>query len=339
MYITASHIISPIGQVENNEKNQVFIALEPDYTSLIPPNLLRRMGKAVRIGMGAALPILKEKPVDAIIIGTANGGLEDCIKFLNQIVDYEEGMLTPTNFVQSTPNALAGQLALVTQNNGYNNTHTNGSLSFENALLDALLLFEENEIESALLGSVEEISSYNYNLDTLSGCFKTENIELDQLLHSTTHGSICGEGANFFRVEKETTEYSAKIVDVEMITTTEDSAIEACLNRLLIKNNIKLDEVDVIISGRSGDGRFDHYYQLLEEKIPTAEVFCYKHLVGEYRTSSGFATWLGCQVLGNENWDSTPYLWRNSAVNSQKKTVLVYSQFMGEKHGFIVLTK
>ena len=66
--------------------------------------------------------------------------MEDCIKFLNQIIDYEEGLLTPGNFVQSTPNAIAAQLGLMTANKGYNITHVHRGLSFENALLDTILM-------------------------------------------------------------------------------------------------------------------------------------------------------------------------------------------------------
>src|ERR1700744_2725255 len=76
-------------------------AIEPAYEG-IPPGVLRRMAKAVRMGVGASLPILAAFPlVDGFIIGTANAGMEDCIKFLNQIIQYEEGVLTPGNFVQS----------------------------------------------------------------------------------------------------------------------------------------------------------------------------------------------------------------------------------------------
>ena len=49
-----------------------------------------------------------------MLIGTANGGIEDSIMFLNQIHDYEEGRLTPTSFVQSTYNAIAGMMGMIT---------------------------------------------------------------------------------------------------------------------------------------------------------------------------------------------------------------------------------
>src|SRR3979490_1126838 len=88
-------------------------ALEPPYPG-IPDNILRRMAKAVRMGVGTALPLIKgvgsQTPdragvptpdgaggplPEGIIIGTANGGMEESVKFLKQIVDYNEEMLTP----------------------------------------------------------------------------------------------------------------------------------------------------------------------------------------------------------------------------------------------------
>src|SRR5271154_6915768 len=114
------------------------LVVEPSYEG-IPLGILRRMGKAVRIGVGAALQIVKQNP-DGIIIGTANGGMEDCIKFLNQIIDYNEGMLAPGNFVQSTTNAVASQLGLMSANKGYNITHVHRALAFENAMTDTQLM-------------------------------------------------------------------------------------------------------------------------------------------------------------------------------------------------------
>ena len=50
--------------------NNVLEVNEPGYEG-IPPGVLRRMGKAIRMGVGASLPLLKKNKVDGIIIGTA----------------------------------------------------------------------------------------------------------------------------------------------------------------------------------------------------------------------------------------------------------------------------
>src|SRR5882757_6797431 len=146
-------------------KNNLLNVIEPDYPG-IPAGAKRRMGKSVRMAVGAALPLLEDYPApDGMIIATANGGMEDCLKFLNQILEYNEGLLTPGNFVQSTSNAAAAQIALVTKNHNYNITHVHRGLAFENALLDTIMLLKENPDSTFLLGAVDEISDFNYNID------------------------------------------------------------------------------------------------------------------------------------------------------------------------------
>ena len=129
-------------------------AIEPSYNA-IPPGILRRMGKVVRMGVGAAMPLLqKEIKPDGIIMATANGGKDDCVKFLYQIIEYDEGLLTPMNFVQGTPNAVAAQIGLLTKNHGYNITHLHVGLAFEYALIDADMMLIENPLNNYLLGSL-----------------------------------------------------------------------------------------------------------------------------------------------------------------------------------------
>ena len=189
MFIHDTTCISPqqtflpntLAGIQPNELNQpvdhVLYAVEPAYEN-IPPGILRRMGRAVRFGVGAALPLLEDNKnaVDGIIIGTSMGGMQDCVKFLNQVIEYNEGTLTPTNFVQSTPNAIAGQLGLLNKNKGYNITHVHRGFSFENAMVDAAMLLEDHAGKRYLLGAVDEISSYNYNIERLDGWYKTSRM-------------------------------------------------------------------------------------------------------------------------------------------------------------------
>ncbi len=91
----------------------------------------------------------------------------------------------PANFVQSTSNAAAAQIALVTKNHNYNITHVHRGLAFENALMDAVMLLKENPDAGYLLGCTDEISAYNYNIDRLAGWFRDEpvlNTELVQIM-------------------------------------------------------------------------------------------------------------------------------------------------------------
>lgn len=317
-------------------ESKTFKVIDADYAEFIPPSLLRRMGKAVKMGIGAALPLMKRNAkTDGIIIGTANGGLENCINFLNQIVDYNEGMLTPTHFVQSTPNALAGQLALMDDNPGYNVTHVNGSLSFENALVDAELFFSEQENPSSLLvGAVEEISDYNYNIDLQAGRYKKEQLSNQDLLNSATDGSVCGEGASMFILASSPEDAYAEICGVEQLTYPSEHELSERIASLLAKNELSVDDVDALVLGKSGDGRYDGWYDHVTQLFPNAEFTYYKNFVGEYRTSSAFGMYLASELLRNKLVNH-PELMGN--ISKKPKTVLLYNQFDGVRHGLILL--
>lgn len=344
IFITDCYCISP--QLTYNatffeeppvvHRGNMYQAKEPVYANLIPAGLLRRMGKAVRMGVGAGLPLINRNPgLDGIILGTANGGLEDCIKFLNQIVDYEEGTLTPTNFVQSTPNAIGGSLALLSRNTGYSTTHVNKGLAFESALLDAFLLINEGGAIKLLLGGVEEISEYNYNIDFLGGLFKEEEVTSSTLLNSDTPGTVCGEGAAMFVVSSEKTADSlAEIVDVDQITNPTENELNEKLSQMLIRNGLNQKDIDTLILGYNGDNRSDFWFQNVRDSFfSESEMYSYKQLVGDYPTSSAFAMWLGVQLISGKNVPG-----RGTEKNRKARHVLIYNHYKAVQYGFILLS-
>jgi len=314
------------------------MAIEPDYSGLIAPSQLRRMGKALRMGIGCGLLLLrKHENIDGIIIGTSEGGLEDCIKFLNQIVDYDEGTLTPTNFVQSTPNALAGQLALITGNNGYNITHVNKGLAFENALIDAKMLFEQKDAKMLLVGGVEEISLYNYNIEFLSGHFKTIECDSSQLNSSNTEGTICGESASMFIVESNSQADDICVRNVETIAYPNSDDIRELLCRITNKNLGGIEEIDALIVGINGDIRTDFWYHdMVKSNFENKTIITYKNLVGEHPTSTAFALKLAHDIIKYQIVPEQILL-----KNSHKKieNVLIYNHFKGVQHSFIYVER
>ena len=187
-------------ELVNEPVDKKLLAIEPSYEQ-IPPGILRRMGKALRMGVGAASPLMNQQAsIDGIIIGSANAGMDDCVKFLNQIIQYDEGQLTPGSFVQSTSNVIAGQLGMISKNKGYNITHIHLGLAFENALLDAIMQLNANPANSYLLGGVDDISPYHYNIETLAGSYKKEEVSNRHLYETDNPGCIVGECAAMFVV-------------------------------------------------------------------------------------------------------------------------------------------
>jgi len=341
-YIHHTACISPQQTFDNinieqlhDAVNNKLLAIEPAPQG-IPPGILRRMGRAIRMGLTSAMSILQKiSAVDGIIIGTSKGGMEDCIKFLNQIMDYEEGMLTPANFVQSTPNATAGQLGLLTKNKCYNITHVHRGLAFENAVLDAAMQVKDHPGSNYLVGSVEEISDYNYNIEWLGGWYKNEEVSNKNLYNYNSNGSIAGEGAAMFLVNDVVENAIAKLNVVKLFHTRDENLIKTEFLQLIEK----FGEPDLFIIGESGDIRDNKYYEacelVIDDQTPVAR---YKHMAGEYPTSSAMATWLACHLL---NSSSIPQhiLKRGNVADKNIRNIFIYNTYKGKQHGFLVISK
>jgi 3-oxoacyl-(acyl-carrier-protein) synthase len=311
------------------------LAIEPAYQD-IPEKTLRRMGKAVRLGVGAALGVIKTAGnPDAIIIGTANGGMEDCIKFLNQIIEYDEGILTPTNFVQSTANAVAGQVGMSLRNKGYNITHVHRGHSFESAMLDAAMHLAERKNDSILLGAVDEISAYNYNIDELAGWFKQDTISGADIYSTGGPGSFAGEGAAMFFISNENKQGAVKLLALETVTTEDPVTVNKKFKNFLKDNGVEANPPDLYLSGENGDNRLLHFYTDCEMSLPASTpVARFKHVTGEFATASAIALWLACFILRNQFVPS--HMWKSKSENTGYKKVLIYNNHKGLQHSFII---
>jgi len=323
-------------KVEEYTENKLY-AKEPAYQG-IPSGVLRRMGKAVRIGVGAALPIIKDnKDISGIIIGTANGGLEDCIKFLNQIIEYEEGTLTPTNFVQSTANAIASQISLMSSNRGYNVTHVHRGHAFENAVIDADMFIKENPEKSLLIGGVDEISIYNYNMQYLSGQYKSDTISNFHLYNTDSVGSIAGEGSAMFLVNGIKDKSVAKLEGIKILASEDRGFIEEQLRSFLKDYLRDEEELDLLLSGENGDNRMNNFYssceRILSKNITIAR---FKHLMGEHQSATALSVFLGCSILESKHVPEV-MLKSKGRKNSCNK-ILIYNTYGSMQHTFILLS-
>lgn len=341
MYIHDYSCISPQHTFKETDiaslveyRDNKLTAIEPRYDN-IPPGVLRRMGKAVRIAVGAAMPIIRDQSIDGIIIGTANGGMENCIQFLNQIIDYDEGLLTPGSFVQSTPNAIAGQIGLLRKNTGYNITHVHLGLAFENALLDALMMVREHPGTQYLVGAVDVISSYNYHIDLLRRTFRKDLISNKDLYNTTSAGTIAGEGVGMFRINNIPENAVAQIRAIKMIHTEDEAHVTTALQEFLRQQVDRNDSVDLFISGENGDERLLKYYHAAESVFTDATTIVrYKHLCGDFPTASSFALWLACY-----NLPLPDHCIKHQGTLQQHQNILIYNNCYGKQHGFIYLTK
>jgi Beta-ketoacyl synthase, N-terminal domain len=345
LYIHQSYCISPqqtFGEINIEQLNDVsdkkLLAIEPGYEG-IPPGILRRMGKAVRMGTGAAMPIIKSTPkLDGIIIGTAKGGMEDCIKFLNQIIQYDEGLLAPGNFVQSTSNAIAAQLGLLSHNTGYNTSHVHRGLAFENGIIDAIMQLKENPGNNYLLSGVDEISSYNYNIETLAGSYKSADISNKALYITATEGTIAGEGAAAFLVNDKPGNAIAHVIAVKTLHTEDQGLVKKQLQLFIDEYTVNGKTIDLLLSGENGDERIINFYTCAESLVPeNTGTIRFKHMCGEYATAGAWAMWLACHLLNGGH--AATHMIKKQPAGTSINRILIYNNYKGRQHSFMLVEK
>ncbi|WP_437919195.1 beta-ketoacyl synthase N-terminal-like domain-containing protein [Sphingobacterium sp. LRF_L2] len=337
--VTAQGIWRPSLLAEAKELNRpISDAVQPVYKDIIAPAMIRRMSKGIKMGIFAAQQALDEAGLtlpDAIITGTGLGCSEDSEKFLRAILDNDEQFLTPTSFIQSTHNTVAAQIALRLGCKGYNFTYVNRSVSFESALLDALLQLQSSEATDILLGGVDEISDHTYLLLQKIGYIKSEGV-FESVKESRSPGVNYAEGAAFFSLSSSRSQHSyAAVVDVIMQNIVEKGDVSTFVGRFLKSNAIDASQVDALLLGYCGD-QDDDYYDIAREQFPQIPALYYKHIVGQYDSCSSLALAIGASLLREQHIPEVLY-WNTIDRTSTPKTILIYNQYRGVDHALILI--
>ncbi|WP_142683642.1 beta-ketoacyl synthase chain length factor [Chitinophaga polysaccharea] len=341
-YIQAMAAISPqptfegdifSAQLVHTDSNLLACA-EPDYKPFIPGNSLRRMTRVLKMGLTAALKCSQESGITTpgpIVTGTGKGSLQDTEKFIKEIVEYKETALNPTPFIQSTYNSVNGLIALQQKCTAYNNTFVHRGFSFENALLDSMMLLQEGATHT-LTGAFEEITKEHFYIKSRIGFWKDQPTDSRELYRHLSPGSIAGEGATFFTLTGTPTPQSyAAISDFRML-------YKPTGNKLTIALRAFTEAPDLIITGRNGDSNFEHYYQELDQCFPGIPQLPFKHLCGEYDTAGAFGLWLAARILKAQQ---IPAAWFPGIghLPTPVHSILFYNHFYGEQHVMLKLEK
>ncbi len=330
-----------ISGLKPNFSENYLPAIEPNYKDFISPGLIRRMSKVVKMSSVSAQKALTEVNIeipDAVIVGTGMGCTEDSEKFLKNVIQNNEEFLTPTYFIQSTHNTVAGQIALAIKCHAYNFTYVNTSSSLEFSLLDAKLQLENDEAENILVGASDEAAKRTLELYQLNNTIKKEENLPADFLNSKSKGVIWGEGAAFFVISNEKTEnsYSA-LEDISIQNHLELYDTHNFINSFLQKNKMKPDEIDVVILGFSGDEESDKFYTEAAKLFSDSAQLYFKHLSGEFNTSSGFSFFMANHILKNRH---IPQVMKINKTDKEKiDNVLIYNHFLGKDHSLVLLKK
>lgn len=352
-YINGIGAIAPQDTLSNDyflselsvyEKN-VLTCITPDLKAYVPPAQLRRLGRMLRIGLATAIICLHDAHLDVpdgIITSTGYGSLEETEKFLIELLERHEKQLTPTYFAQGTYNSLAGLIGLATSCRGYNNTYVSRGFAFEGAIQDSLLQLSDDPSLNFLVGSFDEAADVLHAIGLRSGHFKTEPVPNLQLFNSETKGTIQGEGSAFFVISGTPTESTwCEISGLQMVYSPGDAQeLAQGLGDFLEENKVNISEIDVWVSGASGDIEKDRMLKSLETTVlqGTAQVR-FKHLCGEYCTAVSFGLWLGANVLKKQLVPDITKVNKENFSVKKLKTILMVNHYMGKNFSFCLLKK
>jgi 3-oxoacyl-[acyl-carrier-protein] synthase II len=314
----------------------------PDFKQYFTPIQLRRMNKLIKSGNVCAIETIKEANIeipDAIITGTGLGCVEDTEKFLHNMLQTNEGLLTPTAFIQSTHNTIGAQIALHFDCKGYNVLFAHKTTSFENALLDSVMHFKENLASNILVGGFDEITLENYTLKKGVGQFKNEPCTNLDIRQSQTKGSIPGEGTAFFLLSDQPSSTDYAILETVSILSYcgDESGVRNWFYKTLLEQNLTFDNIDLVFSGINGDVENDKIYNSILNSCFSNSIHAYyKHLCGEYDTASSFGMWFACNVIKH---NQIPGYARINAINRPLNHILIYNQDNMRNHCMILLKR
>ena len=349
LYITGVGAVSPqktfdnsrfLNEIVNTETLQLR-SVDPNYKDFVSPDMIRRMSKIIKMGIAAGTICLHDAGCtmpDAIISGTGFGCIEDTEKFLSTMIRNKEELLTPTSFIQSTHNTVSAQIALLLKCHSYNFTYVHRGASFESALLDTMIRIGDGLSGTVLLGGLDELTGHSFRILQRLGHWKRKPVNNMDLFNEKTRGTIAGEGAAFFLVSsKPGAKNYARIAGLDLFTKPAGQEfIEKRISDFLGGHGMTIGDLDLIITGRNSDPYHDQIFDALDASLfNTVPQACFKHLCGEYMTSSAFALWLSCMILKNQVIPEA-CKW-NPLVPGKLKNILIWNHYRNFNYSLILL--
>ncbi len=234
--------------------------IHPIYKETILGINLRRMPIVVKMGLANTIKCSTKNKIDAIVVATGLGSIHNTELFLSSFIDSKQSILSPSPFINSVHNTISGEIALHTQNKGYNTTYSQGGLSFEGALLDAILLTKEGK--NVILGGVDEAIPI-----------------VDESLKKEGFKSQFSSGSTFFNLSPNKRDSLAEVI---ICFITKEYKFES-----YITDNFNSDE-DIIISGFS-----------TTKNLKEIKNLNYSKFSGIYMTNSAFGLQLAVELLNS----------------------------------------
>src|SRR5690606_11494397 len=127
--------------------------------------------------------------------------------------------------------------------------------------------------------------------------------------------------------------------DLETHHFDDKDALQKALDDFLHNNSTDAADIDVVINAASGDSEHDALINsLIGDVTPNALVTRFKHLSGEYTTSTAFAVWLGASILKRQE---VPDIVKEDKHRSATRleNILIINQYLGKHFTFALLAR
>lgn len=347
VYFTSAQTISPQDTFLKTEFPETISEFsEPlrnkpiNFKEYFSPLKSRRINRLIKTAHVCAIEAINqariEKP-EAIITASGIGCVESTEKFLNDMLNSNEGLLAPTAFIQSTSNAIGGHIALHYNCQGYNVLYAQKSLSFETAIHDTFLRLLDKTEENILLGGFDELTDENCKLKQDIGIFKTGNLTNTSFLDIATKGSIPGEACSFFNLSTNPQKKAlAELIGIKIDHQEKDTqATKNWIADFLSEKNMNYNDIDLVLMGHNGDKTTNDVYNNISDScFSNSNIAYFKNFCGEYDTSSAFGTWFAIKAL------ETKVIPEYSTIHNRKRkinNVLLYNQQQSKYHSLILM--
>lgn len=303
-------------------------AIDPCFNGYVSPIEARRMGVILKRAIATSKEALASaglESVDAIVTGTGYGCIHDTGLFLDALCKNGEQLLKPTNFMQSTHNTISSLVAIQLKNHAYNATYAHKGISFDSALQDVWLQFRLDKIASALVGGHDETPETLFRIVRKGGVMGLDD-------------EICSEAAVSVVVGRQADHALCKLSGIKILHQPSKRAISDALNSMLQVSNRRIDDIDFVLTGMSGNHRNDNAYK--EESaflFGNKPLLRYKHLFGENYSSSGLGFYVAAHCLNAGRVPDCLFVNPEEQKNGLVKSILLFNRSDGENYSFILL--
>jgi len=202
-----------------------------------------------------------------------------------------------------------------------------------------MMQLNEKTADTILVGGIDEMTMNHLNIIRRLGHFKMVPSSNLDLLKYETPGAIAGEGSGYFILSAEKNERTyAKISGVGSFYRP--AGLPGIKNRIisfLSSLNLKIEDIDIFLTGLNGDKDSDAiYYRLSEDIFYSKPIAYFKHLCVEYHTASSFALWAAANCIRSQVYPDI--LKVNAIVPGQIRNILIYNQYRGVNHSLILVS-